>query len=123
MKKEQLLATCRKLINDMEDELKDNDIWDALEDIREVFSHFKELEAQIDILSPKEEEKLDEIIETLAQIDVDKLKSAKEVIEIVDTVQVLLSTFKSKILMGQSEEVLDMVQNIRSLLEIIVKRL
>ncbi len=123
MKKEQLLATCRKLINDMEDELKDNDIWDALEDIREVFAHFKELEAQIDILSPKEEEKLDEIIETLAQIDVDKLKSAKEVIEIVDTVQVLLSTFKSKILMGQSEEVLDMVQNIRSLLEIIVKRL
>jgi ribosomal protein L15 len=94
-----------------------------LEDIREVFSHFKELEAQIDILSPKEEEKIDEIIETLAQIDVDKLKSAKEVIEIVDTVQVLLSTFKSKILMGQSEEVLDMVQNIRSLLEIIVKRL
>lgn len=123
MKKEQLLATCRKLINDMEDELKDNDIWDALEDIREVFAHFKELEAQIDILSPKEEEKLDEIIETLAQIDVDKLKSAKEVIEIVDTVQVLLSTFKSKILMGQSEEVLDMVQNIRSLLEIMTKKL
>lgn len=123
MKKEQLLATCRKLINDMEDELKDNDIWDALDDIREVFGHFKELEAQIDILSPKEEKKLDEIIEILGKIDVDKLKSAKEVIEIVDTVQGLLSTFKSKILMGQSEEILDMVENIRSLLEIMVKRL
>jgi len=123
MNKEQLLNTCRILINDMEKELQENDIWEALEDIRQIFSHFKDLEAQIDILSPKEEEQLDEIIATLSDIDIDKIKSSKEIIEIIDTISGLLNDFKSKIIFWKSDEMIDLIQNMKSLLEILAKKI
>ncbi len=123
MQKEQLLMTCRKLVRDMETELADNDILDALEDVHQVFVHFKQLEAQIDILSPKEEEKLDEIISILWEIDVDKLKSAKEIIQIIDRISNLLWVFKSKIILWKKEEIMDLMINIRSLLEIIINKI
>lgn len=123
MQKEQLLATCRQLISDMEHELKENDIWEALEDLHWIFSHLKTLESQIDVLSPTEETKLDEIIELLADIDVDKIHSAKEIITMVETIQELLWQFKSKILLGKTEEMMELLQNIRSLLESLIKKL
>jgi len=123
MQKEQLLATCRTLISDMEQELKTNDIGDALEDLHEIFTHLKSLEAQIDILSPDEEEKLDEIITILGDIDLDKINSVKEVITMVDSIQELLTQFKSKILLGKTEEMMGLLQDIRSLLESLMKKL
>lgn len=123
MQKEQLLATCRNLISDMEQELKANDIGDALEYLQEIFSHLKSLEAQIDVLSPAEEDKLDEIITMLGEIDIDKLHSTKEIIVMVETIQELLGQFKSKILLGKSEEMIELLQNIRSLLESLMKKL
>lgn len=123
MQREQLLATCRQLISDMEQELKENDIGEAIENLHGIFIHLKSLESQIDILSPIEEKKLDEIIELLADIDLDKLHSAKEIIVMVETIQELLWQFKSKILLGKTEEMMELLQNIRSLLESLIKKL
>ena len=123
MEKEQLLATCRQLIHDMEQELKDNDIGEAIEDLYGIFTNLKTLENEIDILSPHEEEKLDEIITILGEIDLDKLRSVGEMVNIVDTIQELLGKFKSKILLGKTEEMMELLQNIRSLLETLVKRI
>jgi len=99
MNKEQLLYTCHQLIRDMEQELKEQDLGEALEDVLQVLTNIQTLEKEIDILSPSEEEKLEAIIQLLTEIDVDKIKSAKEVIEVVDTVQELLTQFKNKVLL------------------------
>ena len=81
------------------------------------------MEDQIDVLSPAEEKKLDNIIEILGDIDVDKIHSVKDIITMVENIQKLLAEFKSKILLGKTEEMMVVLQDIRSLLEILMKKI
>lgn len=122
MNKEQLLRTCHQLIKDMEQELTEQDLGEALEDALQVLTNIKTLEAEIDILSPAEEEKLEAIIQLLTEIDVDKVKSTKEVIEVVDQVQGLLTQFRNKVLLGKSDEVWDILAEVKKLLKVITEK-
>lgn len=123
MDKEQLLTTCRSLISDIESELIDNDMWNILEYVSQSFVTLNGLELKIDVLSLKEEKELDEIVFTLSAIDIDKIKSSKKIIKIVDKLPHLLADLKSKIILGKIEEIMDLLQNMRSLLEILANKI
>lgn len=123
MDKERLLTTCRSLISDIESELIDNDMWNVLEYVSQSFVTLNGLEFKIDVLPLKEEKELDEIVFTLSAIDIDNIKSSKKIIEIVDKLSHLLADLKSKIILGKIEKIMDLVQNMRSLLEILANKI
>lgn len=123
MEKETLLSQCNELLVEMQQELHERDFSEAMELLEELLIKLKQIEPHVDALSDEEEQWLDELIDALGDMDLDRMSSTQEILEILDEILSRLTKFRTDIVLWRTEKVYETLQNVNSLLGKILKKM
>lgn len=119
MGKKQLMESCDNLLKDIQNEMEKQNFEEAIPLLQDFFKQLQRLEDDVDVFWDDQEFILETILTELSRIDTEKLKDIKEIIGMLDNVEKYIEELKSYLFFGRTEEIMQLLWEIRWQLSVI----
>lgn len=119
MEKKQLMESCDNLLKDIQNEMEKQNFEEAIPLLQDFFKQLQRLEDDVDVFWDDQEFILETILTELSRIDTEKLKDIKEIIGMLDNVEKYIEELKSYLFFGRTEEIMQLLWEIRWQLSVI----
>jgi len=119
MEKKQLMESCDNLLKDIQNEMEKQNFEEAIPLLQDFFKQLQRLKDDVDVFWDDQEFILETILTELSRIDTEKLKDIKEIIGMLDNVEKYIEELKSYLFFGRTEEIMQLLWEIRWQLSVI----
>jgi len=119
MEKKQLMESCDNLLKDIQNEMEKQNFEEAIPLLQDFFKQLQRLEDDVDVFWDDQEFILETMLTELSRIDTEKLKDIKEIIGMLDNVEKYIEELKSYLFFGRTEEIMQLLWEIRWQLSVI----
>ena len=119
MEKKQLMESCDNLLKDIQNEMEKQNFEEAIPLLQDFFKQLQRLKDDVDVFWDDQEFILETMLTELSRIDTEKLKDIKEIIGMLDNVEKYIEELKSYLFFGRTEEIMQLLWEIRWQLSVI----
>lgn len=123
MEKKQLLKTCDNIIMDIQNEMEKQNFVDAIPLLQDFFKQLQSLEDNVDVFGDDQEFILETIVAKLSSINTENLKDVKEIIWMLNNVEKDIEELKNYLFFGKTEEIMQLLCEIKWQLNLISTRI
>lgn len=123
MEKKQLLRTCDNILKDIQNEMEKQKFDDAIPLLQDFFKQLQRLEDDVDVFWDDQEFILEAIVTKLSSINTENLKDLKEIIWMLSNVEKDIEELKNYLFFGKTEEIMQLLCEIKWQLNLISTRI
>lgn len=119
MEKKQLLESCDNILKDIQSEMEKQNFEEAIPLLQDFFKQLQRLEDDVDVFWDDQEFILESIVNKLSSIDTEKLNDIKEIIWMLNNVEKDIEELKSYLFFGRTDEIMQLLWEIKWQLSIV----